>query len=233
MSFWNRLFVGKSKSTSVIQAGSQPISTIITTPTPPTSPTAQSLELPHEFDGSMSYREMFQKLPPERLRAICRALPVEQLDLNRPGRPPLAREMGKAISQIFGISIYMATKEVPSEYGDLVFPRLVAQIVKFKGSDLHLELCDLVRDFAIYLSSAGRNRDAVRVLYVLKDSLFWHMFPQGQICLFTNLHNIAIDSNERADFVAALAAAKKIPASQLDPMMEQAIASLQKKIDAL
>ena len=233
MSFWKDLFGGSSKTISVVPVTSQssaPVSVVSPISSPPS---ARNLELPPEFDGKMSYRAMFQTLPPERLQAMCRALPVEQLDLNRPGRPPIAREMGRAISQIFGVSTYMATKEVPSEYGDIVFPRLVGQIAKYKGSDLHLELCDLVRDFAIQLASAGRHQEAVRILYVLKDSLFWHTFSQGQLCLFLNLNNIAVKTNERADFIAALSTAKHIPPNQVDSMVEKAITNLKQKLDAL
>lgn len=236
MSFWKDLFGGSSKPISVVPAPSQPSSpvSVANVANPISSPpSARDLELPAEFDGRMSYRAMFQTLPPERLRAMCRALPIEQLDLNRPGRPPIAREMGAAISQVFGVSIYMATKEVPSEYGDIVFPRLVSQIAKYKGSELHLELCDLVRDFAIYLASAGRHQEAVRVLYVLKDSLFWHTFSQGQLLLFGSLNNIAVRTNERADFIAALGAAKQIPPNQVDAMVDGVITTLKKKLDAL
>ena len=118
---------------------------------------SSTLELPAEFDGKMSYRDMFRSLPAERARAICRSLPVEALNLNRPG---ISREMGRAITQVFAVSTYMETKEVPSEFGDIVFPRLVGKIEEYTGSDLHLQLCDLVRDFAIHLAAGGREREA-------------------------------------------------------------------------
>jgi hypothetical protein len=233
MRFWKGLFGGQSMPLSVVSDPSHSSPPIAVVNTPSIPPSAKNLELPPEFDGKMSYRAMFQTLSPERLRAMCRALPIEQLDLNRPGRPPFAREMGRAISQIFGVSIYMATEEVPPKYGDIVFPRLISQIAKYKGSELHLELCDLIRDFAIQLSSVKRHKEAVRVLYVLEDSLFWHTFSQGKLCIFSNLNNIAVKTNERADFIAALGAAKQIPPNQMDSMMDEAITNLKKKLDAL
>jgi hypothetical protein len=233
MSFLKRFFGGSSKPTPAAPVTPQPSSLATKTAHPSAPPSARNLELPPEFDGKLSYREMFQTLPPERLRAMCRALPVEQLDLNRPGRPGIAREMGRAITQVFAVSIYMATKNVPAEFGDVVVPRLVSQITKYEGTDLHLELCDLVRDFAINLGAVGRHREAVRVLNVLKGSLFWHTFSQGELCLFTNLHNIAIETNGRTDFITALEAAKQIPASQMDQMMGDSIRNLKQKLAAL
>jgi len=163
---------------------------------------------------------------------MCRALPVELLDLNRPGRPGIAREMGRAITQIFAVSIYMATKEVPSEFGDIVFPRLISKIEEYNGPELHLELCDLVRDFGIYLGAGGRHRDSLRVLRVLKSSLFWHTFSQGNLLIFTELHNIAIETNTRQDYLAAIAAAEQVPASQTEQVRD-AIEDLKKRMQAL
>ena len=161
---------------------------------------------------------------------MCRALPVERLNLNRPG---ISSEMGRAVTQIFAVSTYMATKEVPPEFGDILFPRLVGQISKYNGADLHLELCDLVRDFAIQLAAGGRHREATRVLTVLKDSLFWRAWPQADICLFASLNNIALETNLRPDFMAALEAAQQIPASQMHEIGgDDAIKSLKQEMEA-
>jgi hypothetical protein len=196
MSFLRKLFGGSSEPamrSSTPPPSGKPQQNSFATKEPPS---AKDLELPHEFDGEMSYREMFQTLPAEQLRRMCNALPVEKLDLNRPGRPPTAREMGSAITQVFAVSIYVATKHVPAEFGDIVFPRLVNQITKYKGSELHLELCDLVRDFAVNLGAVGRHREAVRVINVLKGSQFWHTLPQGELDLFSDLQNIAVNVNK-------------------------------------
>lgn len=158
--------------------------------------TTGSLALPSEFDGTMSYRDMFQKRTPEQLRTICRDLPIEALNLTRPG---ISQEMGRAITQVFAVSIFMATKEVPPEFGDIVFPRLVQKICEYDGTELHVELCNLVRDFAIYLEAGGRHQEAASVMRVLKRSLFWHVWPQGDMCLFASLTNIALKSNSRSD----------------------------------
>ena len=216
MSFWKKLFSGGSKPTL--------------SPAPKASQSAGSLELPPEFDGKMSYRDMFRTRTPEQLHAMCRALPVERLNLNRPG---ISSEMGRAVTQIFAVSTYMATKEVPPEFGDILFPRLVGQISKYNGADLHLELCDLVRDFAIQLAAGGRHREATRVLTVLKDSLFWRAWPQADICLFASLNNIALETNLRPDFMAALEAAQQIPASQMHEIGgDDAIKSLKQEMEA-
>jgi hypothetical protein len=241
MSFLKRLFGGSTTQNPASQT--QKPRELAVTPTPPPPkpvpvksatmpPSAASLKLPPEFDGKMSYRDMFRNLPPERLRAMCSALPVEQLDLNRPGRPPLAREMGAAITQIFAVSIYMATKEVPSEFGDILFPRLIGKIEEYNGPELHLELCDLVRDFAIHLAAGGRHRDALRVLRVLKSSLAWHTFSQGNLLIYTALHNIAIKTNTRQDCLAAIAAAEQVPASQAE-QVRGALEDLKNKMQAL
>jgi ankyrin repeat protein len=232
MNFMKRLFGGDSKPTPIAPVTPQPSSLATKATHPSAPPSAKSLELPPEFDGKMSYRDMFQTLPPEQLRAMCRALPVEQLDLNRAGHPGFAVEMGRAITQVFAVSIYMATKEVPSEFGDIVFPRLINKIEEYDGSDLHLELCDLVRDFAINLSAGGRVREAFRVLRVLKESLFWRVWPQADICMFIVLQKIAIQTNSRQDYMVALAAAERIPAGQRDQMVREAIKNLEQKMDA-
>jgi len=159
---------------------------------------------------------MFRTRTPEQLRVMCRALPIEQLDLTRPGRPPTAREMGAAITQVFGISTYMATKEAPAEFGDSVFPRLVGKISEYDGSDLHLELCDLVRGFAIQLAAGGRYKEAASVMRVLKRSLFWRAWPQADICLFASLNDIALDTKLPSDFKAAFEAAEQVPVDQLE-----------------
>ena len=229
MSFLKRLFGGSETAAAPTPSLPKQVSARLAS----APQFARSLELPPEFDEKMSYRDMFRTLPPERLQAMCRALPVEQLDLNRPGRPPNARQMGRAITQVFAVSIYMATKEVPSEFGDIVFPRLVSQISKYKGADLHLELCDLVRDFAIHLTSAGRFKDAVRVLSVLKGSLFWHAWPRGDACLFVALSNIAVETKLRSDYQAALKVAEKIPASQVDDVLREGIRNFKQGMDAL
>jgi hypothetical protein len=241
--FWKRLFGGKSvpgasaaKSAQQQRPVTSRASTVkspVTTVSPKAPSLRESLQLPPEFDRHMSYRDMFRTLPPERLRAMCNALPVEYLDLNRPGRPGIAVEMGRAITQVFAVSIYMATKEVPAEYGDLLFPRLVAKICEYSGADLHLELCDLVRDFAIHLASVDRNREALDVLNVLRGSLFWHTFSQGDLLIYGCLHNIAQETNARSDIVAALSAAKRIPASQLDGTISHMIQNMENKLAAL
>ncbi len=241
MNFFKKLFSGSKEQSSSNQT--EALRDTAATPTPPPSkyvpakpasvpPSAGSLELPPEFDGKMSYRDMFKNLQPARLRAMCSALPVEQLDLNRPGRPPLAREMGRAISQIFAVSIYMATKDVPSEFGDIVFPRLISKIEEYNGPELHLELCDLVRDFGIHLASVERHRDALRVLRVLKSSLFWRTFSQGDLLIYMALHNIAIETNTRQDYLAAIAAAAQVPASQAEQVRD-ASENLKKRMQAL
>lgn len=241
MNFFNKLFSGSNKQRPSIQTeasrpddSTPPPSPSKSVPAKPASvpPAAGSLELPSQFDAEMSYRDMFNNLQPERLRTMCNALPVEQLDLNRPGRPPLAREMGRAISQIFGVSKYMATKEVPSEFGDIVFPRLIAKIEEYSGPELHLELCDLVRDFAIQLASVERYQDALRVLRVLKNSAFWFTFSQGNLLIYMSLHNIAIKNNTRQDYLAAIAAADQVPANQSGPV-RAAIADLKKRMQSL
>ena len=232
MSFWKKLFGGDSKPTPVAPVAPQQRSLAPKATAPSAPASARSLVLPPDFDGDMSYRDMFRTRTPEQLRVMCRALPVEQLDLNRPGRPPNAREMGRAITQVFAVSIYMATKDVPAEFGDIVFPRLVGQIAKYNGADLHLELCDLVRDFATHLAGVERNQEAVRVLRVLKQSLFWHTFSQGEMCLFGCLHNIAQKTNQRTDLKAALEAAKDVPANQLN-QFPGLVKNLEQKIAAL
>ena len=141
--------------------------------------------------------------------------------------------MGAAITQVFAVSIYMATEEVPREFGDIVFPRLVRQITKYEGADLHIELCDLVRDFAIHLTSSKRYKDAARVLNILKGSLFWVAFPQGNACLFVAMSNIAIESRLRSDYEAALKVAEQIPASQVDEVLREGIKSFKQKFGAL
>jgi hypothetical protein len=225
MNIWKKLFGGRKTPSPSTLTQAAPAATAA-------PPAPDGLKLPPEFDGKMSYRQMFQTLPPERLRTMCRALPVEQLDLYRPGRPPFAREMGRAITQVFAVSIYMATKEVPTEFGDIVLPRLVRKISEYDGSDLHLELCDLVRDFAIELVSGGRYREAARVMRVLKRSLFWNAWPQGDICLFASLNNIALDTKLPSDFEAAFEAAKRVPASQMQ-QIDPAIKNLKQKMEEL
>jgi hypothetical protein len=229
MGFWSKVF-GKDdpRQTKKTTSASRKISAPAQSQTPRST---DSLDLPPEFDGKTSYRDMFKTRTPDRLRAMCHDLPIEALNLNRPGS---SREMGRAITQVFAVSIYMATNEVPPEYGDIAFPRLVNQIAKYKGADLHLELCDLVRDFGIHLTSAGRYREAVRVLRVLKDSLFWRAWPQGDACLFVALSNIANETNLRSDFAAALEAAEHIPQSQKqDAPMNEGINRLKQKMEAL
>jgi len=234
MSFWKKLF-GGSKPTPgapvTPQPRQAPSTASVTSQPAKQTPSGGGLQLPAEFDGKTSYRDMFATLPPERLRAMCRALPIEQLDLERPGRPPIAHEMGRAITQVFAISIYMATKAVPAEFGDIVFPRLVAKIGTYNGAALHLELCDLVRDLAIQLAAGDRDQEAVRVLRVLKGSLFWRAWPQGDLCLFASLNNIAISTKSSSDFKAALEAAQHIPASQLNQIGgNEAIERLKEKM---
>jgi hypothetical protein len=230
MSFWRKVFGGGSKQTPAAPVMPQPRPLAPKATASPTPGSAGSLELPPEFDGKTSYRDMFRTRTPEQLHSMCRALPVEQLNLSRPG---ISREMGRAITQVFAVSIYMATKEVPSEYGDILFSRLVAQIGKYKGADLHLELCDLVRDFAVQLGAGGRYREAVRVLNVLRGSLFWRAWPQADVCLFASLNNIAIETNSHSDFMAALTAAERVPASQLDEIGgAEAIRKLKQRMEA-
>lgn len=241
--FWKRLFGSRVRPGASAPTSAQPEKRAISrvsnvkpsvTTIPPKAPSLrESLQLPPEFDRHMSYRDMFRTLPPDRLRAMCDALPVEHLDLNRPGRPGTAVEMGAAITQIFAVSIYMATKEVPAEYGDLLFPRLVAKICEYNGTDLHLELCDLVRDFAIHLASVERNREALAVLNVLRGSLFWHTFSQGNLLIYGCLHNISRETNARPDIVAALAAAKQIPVGQMAGPIADSIKDLEQKMAAL
>jgi hypothetical protein len=191
-------------------------------------PSGDNLELPSEFDGKMSYRDMFQTRTPEQLRTMCRALPIEALNLKRPG---ISAKMGRAITQVFAVSIYMATKEVPTEFGDIVFPRLVGKISDYDGSELHLELCDLVRDFAIYLEAGGRHQLAARVMNILKSSLFWHAWPQSDVCLFAALNNIALDTHLKQDYLVALKAAEQIPVSQVDNIVREAINNLRQKME--
>ena len=191
-----------------------------------------SLELPPQFDGKSSYRDMFRTQTPEQLRAMCDALPVEQLDLNRPGRPPTAREMGSAITQVFAVATYMATKEVPTEYGDRLFPRLVTKIAQYNSSDLHLELCDLVRDFAIHLEAGGRHKQAIQVMRALRGSLFWLAWSQADVCLFAALNNLALETKQKSDFQAALDFAQDLPPSQAQ-QFSAAINNLKQKMQPL
>jgi hypothetical protein len=97
-----------------------------------------------------------------------------------------------------------------------VFPRLIAKIEEYNGTDLHLQLCDLVRDFAINLVAGDRPREAVRVMRVLKGSLFWRTWSQGDLCMAGALNNIALETNTRQDYLAALAAWEQVPGSQVD-----------------
>jgi hypothetical protein len=232
MSFWKKLFGAKESepAKSSAKEATQP------PPARAARPLAGGgLDLPPEFDGKMSYRDMFQTLPPEQLRVMCRALPVELLDLENPGRPAIAIQMGRAISQIFGIATYMATKHVPAEFGDIVLPRLIDKICKYDGSDLHIELCDLVRDFAIHLAGGGRYKEAVRVARVLKNSFFWHVWSQSDAFLFFSLQKIALQTNLRSDFEAALEAAQHVPASEKQKIegFDDVISNLKQKMEKL
>lgn len=184
------------------------------------------LDLPPEFDSKMSYREMFQSLSRDRLLEMCAELPVEALDLDNPGRAPTARKMGRAITQVFAVGTYMATKDVPREYGDILFPRMVSKIQSYNGPTLHLELCDLIRDFAIHLGTSGRHADAVRVMRTLKASLFWKTWQQGNFCLFASLNNIAQETKLAVDFEAALVAAQGLPTDQFQ-QVEAVVKKLQ------
>lgn len=209
MSFWSRLFGKKPQENDAVkpslpQPEPQPKANVA-------KPVVDRMKLPPEFEGNRSYRDMFQIEAPDRLHAMCRELPIETLDLENPGA---SLAMGRAITQVFAVANYMATKAVPPEYGDAMFPRLIAKVTAYEGSALHLELCDLVRDFAVHLGSSGRHAQAVKVLRTLKASLFWRTWSQGNFCLFASLNNIAQETKQRIDFEAALSAAQDLPADQ-------------------
>ena len=67
---------------------------------------------------------------------------------------------------------------------------------------------------------------------ILKGSPFWHTFRDGNLLTFTTLNNIAIQSNARDDYTAAIAASEKLPASQAE-QVGTAIEKLRQKMEAL
>ena len=216
MSFWKKLFSGGSKPTL--------------SPAPKASQSAGSLELPPEFDGKMSYRDMFRTRTPEQLHAMCRALPVERLNLNRPG---ISSEMGRAVTQIFAVSTYMATKEVPPEFGDILFPRLVGQISKYNGADLHLEIVRFSQRFRHPTSGRRATQGSYSCINCPEGFTFLACLASADICLFASLNNIALETNLRPDFMAALEAAQQIPASQMHEIGgDDAIKSLKQEMEA-
>lgn len=198
-------------------------------PNPSAKRNLNSLQLPIEFEGDRSYRNMFEVESHQRLHSMCQEMPIEALNLENPGS---SRAMGSAITQVFALSGYMATKAVPPEFGDAMFPRLVAKITSYRGSDLHLDLCDLVRDFAIDLASSGRNSDAVKVMQTLRTSPFWSTWSDGNFYLFASLNNIAHATKRRSDFEAALKASNDLSNSQRQ-RVEPIIAKLQRDMPSI
>lgn len=150
------------------------------------------LQLPEGFDGRTSYREMFQNWSHSRLIAMCRDLPVEGINLLNPE----GEEMGRAITQVFSVSTFMATKEVSNEYGDLVFPRLSKHIRDQAGIAPFPDLFDMVAKFAVYLQVDKRFEEAVHVMTLLRTSPLWHAFGEGRLLWFICTYHVAMkDTN--------------------------------------
>ena len=188
--------------------------------------TSPATLLPPELispERHLDVHTVLRGLTTERLAEVCAALPIEQLDLEKPDNSP---QMKDAVLTVFPVANYVLTNKMPSGVVDSVISRLVKRIEEVGPSRLHPQLADPdVWNVAVGMGKYGREQDSLRCLNVLAQMVTKYAKP---VCVmkYMILHNIAYDSNKRQDIDRALTAGKEIPEGQMQPSIRAAMQSL-------
>jgi hypothetical protein len=202
MSFWSKLF-GPKESPKV---GPEP---------PQSAPLNGGLELPKELGpdtGTVHLNAVFAEHTRDDLLAMCRAMPIEWLDFCRPGSSDL---MNRTVSVSLLMVRYLAAKDKPQEYGDVLIPRFTAQLERYDPETIHPQLAVQLEQLGGELAAGGRKNDALRCFLFLSKTLFGRaVAPRVSEYILAMRCNIALESKTREDVDAAVQLFSSLAPSQ-------------------
>jgi len=176
------------------------------------------LELPKELgpdSGKVHLNAVFADYARDQLLAMCQAMPIEKLDFRRPASSDL---MNRAVSVSLLMVRYLAAKDKPQEYGDVLIPRFLAQLERHSPESIHQQVAVILEQFGGELSSGGREREALRCFTVLSKTPFGKtVAPRVSGYVFALHYNIALKSKRREDIEVAMQAFDSLPPSEREP----------------